>query len=512
MSEELSSVGSDQRAVGVSWRKLAFALLILTYFLYFTWDGLRVRFAADDMMNMTIKWRLPPTQMLLDLFMPWRGAFRPIGSIFYLPLLQCFGLNPMPYHAAMLTILAGNLYLMYRFARRIGCGELQAGLATLIVAYHAGLSMLYYSTAFIYDVLCFSFYMSAFLCYARVRAKGRLLRGKETALVLGLYLCALDSKEMAFTLPIVLVAYEGIYHSGFDAGHGDRSARAWTPREIARWLLGPGRVMLYCGALNLLFLYGMAFGGPNALMHAPAYSPALSLQRVFTFETAAMDDLFLAWGSFGWRGVVAVWAALAWLAWRRPRPVLRFCWVFLMVAPLPLAVIEGRRAACLYIPFAAWAVFAVVVLTDVAAATARFLARAPLTRRAGYAGLYAAILCVCFLFWAKENDRVKRSTVRDAMADIGRQTEDTIQQLRALNPLVKPGTDVAFLHDPFVDWDMSFIAELWFRDHSLRFHLQSKTPLSPKELAKMTVFDFQGGRLVRVTVSPPVTGGGSGRP
>jgi hypothetical protein len=249
----------------------------------------------------------------------------------------------------------------------------------------------------------------------------------------------------------------------------------------------------------------MAFG-PNALMGAPAYSPALSLQRVFTFEKAAMDDLFLAWGSFSWRGVVAVWLALAYLAWRRPRPGLRFCWLFLMLTPLPLAVIEGRRAACLYIPLAGWAVFAAVVLTDVAGAAARFLAKESLIRRAGYAGLFAAILCASFFFWAKENDRLKRSTVRDAMADVGRQTQDTIQQLRALNPHVKPGTHVAFLHDPFVDWDMSFIAELWFRDHSLQFHLQNKVPLPPEELAKMTVFDFQDGRLVQVT------GGGSPRP
>ena len=34
-----------------SWRKLAFALLILAYFLYFNWDGVWVRFASDDMMN-----------------------------------------------------------------------------------------------------------------------------------------------------------------------------------------------------------------------------------------------------------------------------------------------------------------------------------------------------------------------------------------------------------------------------------------------------------------------------
>ena len=170
-------MGREQSAASGPWRKLAFVLLTLTYFVCFNWDGLWAQFAADDMMNMAFYWRLAPIRILLDLFMPWRGAYRPIASFFYLPLLQCFGLNPVPYHAAMLGILLGNLYLVYRFAWRIGCAELQAGLATLTVAYHAGLSVLYYSTAFIYDVLCFSFYMSAFLCYARVRAQGRLLRG-----------------------------------------------------------------------------------------------------------------------------------------------------------------------------------------------------------------------------------------------------------------------------------------------------------------------------------------------
>src|SRR5674476_1201411 len=166
-----------------------------------------------------------------------------MAGLFYAPPLKRFGLNPIPDHAGMLAILLGNLYLMYRFARRIGCGELQAALATLIVAYHAGLSMLFYSTAFIYDVLCFSFYMGAFLCYARVRAGGRLLRGRETALVMGLYLGALNSKEMALTLPIVLLAYEWFYHA----------SPTRRPRELVAWLRGAGRWDGRCG------------GGPRGL-------------------------------------------------------------------------------------------------------------------------------------------------------------------------------------------------------------------------------------------------------
>jgi hypothetical protein len=481
----------EQRAGIGPWRKLAFTLLILAYFLYFNWNGLWVRFAADDMENMWRCWRPGPARLLLDALLPWHGAFRPMAGLFYLPLLHFCGLNPFPYHAVMLAILLGNLYLMYRFALRIGCGELQAGLATLLAAYHAGLSVLYYDTAFIYDVLCFSFYMGAFLCYARVRAQGRLLGGSETALVMGLTLCALDAKEMALTLPIALLAYEWVYGGGWPT--------AWTPGGIARWLLGPGRVMLYCALLNLVYLYGEAFG-PNPVMHIGAYRPALSLHRVFAFERSAMGDLFLSWGEFGWRGVVAVWVLLAYLAWRRPRPVLRFCWVFLMLTPLPLAVLVGRGGACLYIPLAGWAVFAAIVLTDVAGAVARFLAEDPVFRRAGYAMLFAAILCTSLFLWARKNDYHRHQFVQTAMADMGGPTADAIQQLRALNPQLKSDTDVAFLHDPFEGWDMSFIAQLWFRDKTLRFYLQHQTPLTAEELAKMTVFDFQKGRLVLVSV------------
>ena len=144
--------------------------------------------------------------------------------------------------------------------------------------------------------------------------------------------------------------------------------------------------------------------------------------------------------------------------------------------------------------------------------SARFLAKEPIFRRAGYAGLYTAVLCVSFFFWAKENDR-HETRVRPGRHGGCRQADrrTLIQQLRALEPARETGHRCGLSERPLRGWDMTFIAELWFRDHSLRFHLQSKMPLPPEELAKMTVFDFQDGRLVQLTASP-VTDGGSPRP
>lgn len=456
-------------------QRLTFALLILAYFLYFNWEGLWAHFAADDMMNMHHYWQMGMGRLVLEQFMPWRGSYRPMGGLFYMPLLSAFGLNPVPYHAVMLAILGGNLYLMYRFARMAGATELQSGLATLIVAFHSGLSVLYYSTAFIYDVLCFTFYMAAFLCYARIRAQGRPLRGGEIALVLGLFLCALNSKEMALTLPIALMAYEFFC--------APRAAPLSLPIVLA-------------GAMSALYLFGKAFG-PDALLSAAGYHPVFTWHQLFAAEKTYMGELFLSQG-FGWHGVVALWLLLLYLAWRRRRPVLRFCYVFLMLTPLPILFLEGRSGACLYIPLAGWAVFAAVVLTDIAGAAADFLAKEPGLRRLGRTGLMTALLVATVFLWAKENDQRRREFVRPAMADVGRLTWQTMGQLRALNPRLPPYSQAVFLHDPFVDWDIVFIADLWFRDRTLQFHVQRLAPISDEEQRKMHVFDFQDGRLVQL--------------
>ena len=74
-----------------------------------------------------------------------------------------------------------------------------------------------------------------------------------------------------------------------------------------------------------------------------------------------------------------------------------------------------------------------------------------------------------------------------------------IAQFRALNPHVRPHSTVVFLNDPFEQWDMALIAELWFHDRTLNIRLQKKTPFSEAELAKVDyLFDYRDGKLVLV--------------
>ncbi|MGD0868089.1 MAG: hypothetical protein ABSB88_00955 [Bryobacteraceae bacterium] len=416
--------------------------------------------------------------------MPWGGFYRPMSGLFYLAVFSLFGLNPAPYHVATWLVLLASAYLMYRMARLLGGGELAAGLAALVACYHVGLSNLNYNTAFVPDVLCYFFYLGSFVYYARIRKRGRLLGTGETLAFLGLYLCALDSKEMAVTLPVVLLVYEWIYH---------RPERP-DGRGILEWLRGPGKAALFGSVLNLLYIYGLAFG-PDRMMSSPAYHPVFALQRVKWFQQAYLGDLLLGWSS-GWVGMLALWAALAYLAWRRDRPVLRFCWMFMVLTPLPIEFLEGRSGACLAIPMAGWAIFGAVVLGDLVDVLAGVLSREPILRRLGRKGLAAALAGAAVLLWARENRRRSPDFV---MAALGRPTWEVIEQFRAVNPSVRPGSRVAFLDDPLQSWDMLFVAELWFRDRSLAIHVARAGPLSPDELEKMDcVFTFEDGKLIRL--------------
>ena len=472
-------------------RRLAFAAFLLAYFVYFNYGGLRVHFAVDDIGNMAHYYRGGPLALAISQFTLWRGDYRPMGGLFYLPILTFAGPNPVPYQAALLVILLANVCLIYRFARLLGAGEWAAGLAALVACYHAGLHNLYYNAACVYDVLCCFFYLAALVYYLRIRQAGRLPGARQTALFMVLFLCALNSKEMAVTLPAMLLVYEWTYHR---PALRDRMA-------LLAWLRGPARVALWAAALTALDIYGKIFG-PDPLVNAEAYHPVFILRRVRDFQRLSLGDLLFGWSS-GWGGILLLWAALAYLAWRwaqgAPRPALRFLWWFLVVTPLPIEFLVGRGQACLYIPMVGWAIFLAVVFLDLAGALAGVLEREPLGRRLGRRGIAALLAAVAIFFWARQNRQYQRVYAEPVMASLGHQSWDVIQQFRAVNPRVGRGSKVAFLDDPFHSWDMLFVAELWFRDRTLDIHVERDGPLTPQELARMdNIFTFDNGKLVQL--------------
>jgi hypothetical protein len=454
--------------------QIATAGLLATYFVYLNWDRAGMHFASDEMMNIAAYFRPGPWRLMRSMVCIWENSPRPLGGLFYLPLYSLFGLNPAPYQIVAALILAANGYWLHRFARELGCSALAAGLATLVGLYHPGLTNLHYNTDMIYDVLCFFFYFAAFVYYTKIRHGDRTPRWWEVAVFLVLYLAALNAKEMAVTLPGALLVYEWLYH---------RAAR----------FRGSLAVMLCAGAMNLLYMVGK-FLGPDPLARVPGYRIAFSWHRFAAFSKSSVGEILCFRNDLKWAPVVAILILLTVLAWRCKNPALRFCWWFVLIAPLPIEFLEGRGQGCLYIPMVGWAVSAAIVLVDALRAASAFL-----VRRLRRDAALAVLVAIAVLLWCREVQSRKLDYVNPAAAQQGVNTREMIRQLQALTPHVPPGGTVVFLHHPFEGWDMAFIAELVLNDRRADIRLQDHNPLPENEMPRAAaIFDYRDGRLVQL--------------
>ena len=470
-------------------RKVALAVFLTAYFLIFNWGSLRVRFALDDLANLRYYYEMTPGRLLLANLLPWRGDFRPLGALFYLPVYHFAGLNPVPYQAVLLAILLANVYFAYRFVRLLGGGELAAALVALVCCYHGGVANLYYNAAFVYDAMCCCLYLAALGFYFGIRNTGRLLGAGQTLLFLALLLAALNAKEMAVSIPVMVLVYEWLYHPP--------AKKDWP--SLLHWLRGPARTVWFAGVLTLLDIYGKV-AGPNAMTAAEGYRPVFTLERLRAFEVALFQDLFFSWSwTPGWVPMVALYVLMAYLAWRPAgRPILRFLFCYLLVAPVPLEFLPGKREACFALLMVGGAAFAAVVFMDVVQAEAGFLSREfkPAVRREIFVGLMVA---AAVFLWVREQRDLRRSIGGVPMTSLGWESWDIIEQMRASSFHPRPGSSVAFLDDPFQTLDMYTLARLWFHDRSVNIRGINRVPMTPEELAKMDyVFTFEGRKLVRI--------------
>jgi hypothetical protein len=474
-------------------RKLVVAALFVFYFFLVSWDTVKAHFAPDEMFAIWWYWHPGLGHFLFSQLALWQGYVRPFGGFFFLPIYWTFGLNSVPYHVYLLAVVLLGAYLMYRLARALSCGDLPAAVVALIACYHGGLSNLYYNSVFVFDVLVGIWYFAAVAYYARIRSTGKLLNGRQMLVFLLMFLCALNSKEMAVTLPIVLLAYEWLFCA----------APPWRPRKFLLWLMEAGSAIVWTGLLNVVFIYGKRFGA-EGLMNGPsdAYKPVLSWARIVDFNERYVGDIFYHLPRFGGWATLAILAAVTLLAWWGNRPLLRFCWIWIMVTPLPIEFIIGRDQACLYVCLAGWAIMAGILFADFVNFVApRLVEIDAQCRSLGLARTRLLVAGVGMLLYALGSWQFKETVIKPGFPALGALTTDVLAEVRAKNPSVPSGSTVVFLHDPWHNegFDMAFMAELWFRDRKTRVLLNEASHLSAEDLAKAdAVFDWQEGKLVRV--------------
>lgn len=482
------SSAPEERAAEPRLRLLyaGFAAIVLLYFVRFVGPGIHGGFNNDDPMNIHSFWIRGPGQLIRNLVLFFTTYGRPMGGVYFSLLYRFFGLDPFPYHVVLTVLLLINTWLAYRFGRLITGSQLAGGLVSLVVAYHAGMLHLVYLPAFVYDVLCFTFYFCALTYYVSIRGRGIRLTKKQAAVFLLLFVGALDSKEMAVTLPVVVLLYEAIWHA--PARMSVTSVRKWLETEAL-----PG---LVAGLMTLVYVLGKTLG-PDSLTRMEAYRPVFSWSRYWESTTRFVNTIFyqpIEGGFFTPVRVALLATVLLYVAWRWQQRHLLLMWFFLWIAPLPITFIPGRGGACLYIPLMGWAVIAASVFLSLAKAAAK----SPLLRwMPNRAALGVVVLLGIAMFWA--NTERRGGSVPPGIRKPAQLTWSAAEQVRAVQPTVKPGSRIYLVHGPFRDWDMKFIMELVYHDRSVNVWLGEQAPLRPAEINRMDyVFTFEDGKLKRL--------------
>ena len=502
-------------------------IAIVAYFLHFALPSLAGGFNEDEMTNMYVYWFSGAFKSLWANICFWTASGRPGGALYYLPLHHFFSLNPQPYRIVQVSILTVSIPIVYYLARLLASSRSVAFLAVLALCYHAQLANLVFIGSFIYDVLCGFFYFAALTYYIHIREKGLPLRPMQWVGFLALYACALNFKEMAVTLPVIVLVYELLkyYHEP-------------ERQKFFRWIVHDASPALAAGAITAIYCYNKIYG-PRSWVVAglEAYTPHYSWHRFIKSNEGFISELFYYLVPKSTGGVVlAAWGLVFAYAFLRRDRMLQLMAFWVVIIPLPLAFIPTRRGACLYLLLFGWAMIFAKLVSDlitlisrsstllgkdvgVGAATgaatnhvrgaaigaaigAAAGKRSPPIFRVFATILVASVLAI-FTQW--ENQRF--GSVPASLLSIGQKASHVIQAFHSLDLHPAPGSMILLRpesrfyqnkHYPL------FVASLVWNDHSLRIYVAGANQVTEQQIAKMdyiiSLTEFQG-KLLRTPES-----------
>jgi len=471
-------------------RPILAGLFIACFFLFFTWRGLLVYYTGDDMMNLYIYLSKPVSALVRSNFFFWTPYYRPFGGFVYRSLFALFGFNPYPIYVVFFAAMLVNLLLAYLVLSRIAGSREIGAIATLLFSFHGKLDYLYYNAGSMYEAFCFLFYFLTLLIYLRARLQGRLLGVGEMLGFLACFICALNSKEMAATLPVMVLIYELLFHPP-----DFRSFRA-----LCRWTIREGRMALV-GALCVL-IYLPAKLGPEGLANSPAYIPHYTWSQYIARTGLYLADLLYRRDPvpFGANpltplGVGCVFAVLIAVAlWMRSLPVW-FGLLFFVIALLPVSFVDSRLGFVLYIPLAGMALYAAACLVRIKDQLRALIpslgAVSPASASVGLFIVMAVIMSVInYKHWPQAPDP-RYSPYKLTAAELPR-----------LYPRMPHGAKLLFVHDPFGSWDLVFLLRVLYRDNDLYITmlngpLEQRVPL--ERLGHYDhIFTFEDGHYVEL--------------
>lgn len=472
------------RAVKVA---LAF-VFIFGYFLLLSFDGLRAYFTSDDGMNLIMMhncfteplWRLGVHALEVC-----TAAYRPMGGLFYRIIYAFFHYDPLPFRVACYGILTINLALAGLLLRCLSGAWEVAAVGTLLFSYHGMLVQLFYNTGTIYDLLCAAFYLIALLYYIYARSERTELTGSQTVGLLVLYSCALDSKEMAASMPLVLLAYELIYHG---------IPQSWILAVWRRFRAIAVLVILTCAftvvkvalpspmTVNALYQPGLS---PHLILHNLSWYFNLLLYRrdFFTPHTILL--------------VVAFMFLVSW--WMRSLAML-FGLVFSLTAMLPVLIIPPRDSFVLYLPLIGWSAWAAVLLVRARVILTSVLFSRMNFRRTRLTTQVALLVCLAAVLYPIHQR--KRNDLRFSIRLEQSEMRDVLEQMKTSFPVLPHNARILFVDDPFEpgDWGLSFLLRLEYADPTLVIARMKDTTNDGERLRRgfQYLFAYRQGILTRL--------------
>jgi hypothetical protein len=427
------------------------ALAICGYFLALAGPGLRAGFTTDDLVNLTAYWNQPLAAIVKANVLYFSSAYRPMGAWFYRPMFALAGFSPLPYRVFCFALLIGNLGLLWLAMRSITQSFEIAALSTLIGAFHPQLVDLYWNNGAIYDILCLTFYFGALLYYVRARRAGPILNLRGTAVFIVLYVCALDSKEMAVTLPVVLLLYELIYYPPPTFGAS----------QVGKWAATNCRLAITAGALTVPYIWGKLL--PQSLFtQIPAFHLDVTAAQFLAHYGGYLDILFFRDHWFGEIQTAVLLAAMLGIALLLRSRHMAFALSMLLATFLPVAFIPARDAYVLYIPLAGWSLYGaalLVALRDILL---------PSRKLAGTTQWRQVALFLVVLVLLLRAYRVQRLRMYGELTLAQPAIRSLLAGLDQLHPKFPRGARVLVINDPLPHpYEFLLLLRLYCRDNTL---------------------------------------------
>ena len=136
------------------------------------------------------------------------ASYRPLATLSYYLIYAIVGLNPFGYHLFSVLLHLANVVLVYLLVNLILKHRFTALIAGLLFACHPVLTEAVNCISYNEDLLAACFYLLAFLFCLKSSTNSLKSDRKNYGLSLLFFLLGLLSKEMAITLPAIIVLYD----------------------------------------------------------------------------------------------------------------------------------------------------------------------------------------------------------------------------------------------------------------------------------------------------------------